>query len=47
LTEKDAVKLSQPLHQHLQTVGPVHAPWLRVELHDTHAALQTLERVLA
>lgn len=47
LTEKDAVKLSQPFHQHLQTVGPVHAPWLRVELHDAHAALKTLERVLA
>ena len=47
LTEKDAVKLPQQLHQHLQTVGPVHAPYLRVELHDTHAALQTLERVVA
>jgi tetraacyldisaccharide 4'-kinase len=46
LTEKDAVKLSQQFHQHLQTVGPVHAPWLRVELVETHAALQTLELVL-
>ncbi len=46
LTEKDAVKLSQQFHQHLQTVGPVHAPWLRVELLDTHAALETLELVL-
>ncbi len=46
LTEKDAVKLPQQLHQHLQTVGPVHAPYLRVELHDTHAALQTLENAL-
>ncbi len=46
LTEKDAVKLPQQLHQHLQTIGPVHAPWLRVELHDAHAALQTLEPAL-
>ena len=46
-TEKDAVKLSPQLHQHLQTVGPVHAPYLRIELLDTHAALQTLESVLA
>ena len=46
LTEKDAVKLSQQWHQHLQTVGPVHAPTLRVELLDTYSALQTLERVL-
>jgi tetraacyldisaccharide 4'-kinase len=46
LTEKDAVKLPQQLHQHLQTVGPVHAPWLRIELLDTHAALQTLETAL-
>jgi tetraacyldisaccharide 4'-kinase len=47
LTEKDAVKLPQQWHQHLQTVGPVHAPYLRVQLLDTHAALQTLEKVLA
>ncbi len=47
LTEKDAVKLSPQLHQHLQTIGPVHAPWLRVELPDTHAALQTLETALS
>ena len=46
LTEKDAVKLPQQLHQHLQTVGPVHAPYLRVELHDPHTALRTLEEAL-
>jgi tetraacyldisaccharide 4'-kinase len=46
LTEKDLVKLSQQLQQQLRTVGPVHAPRLRVELLDTHAALQTLESVL-
>jgi len=46
LTEKDAVKLPQQWHQHLQTLGPVHVPWLRVEFLDTHAALQTLELVL-
>jgi tetraacyldisaccharide 4'-kinase len=46
LTEKDSVKLSPQLHQHLQTIGPVHAPWLRVEFHDTHTALQTLEAAL-
>jgi tetraacyldisaccharide 4'-kinase len=46
ITEKDAVKLSKQWLQWMQTVGPVHAPMLRVSLADTHAAMTRIERVL-
>jgi tetraacyldisaccharide 4'-kinase len=44
ITEKDAVKLSREFLQHLQTVGPVHAPSLQVSLVDSQRAM---ERMLA
>jgi len=47
LTEKDAVKLKKEWLQHLQTVGLVHAPYLRVSLKDTKAAMTRLEGILA
>jgi tetraacyldisaccharide 4'-kinase len=46
ITEKDAVKLPPQWVQRLQTVGLVHAPFLRVTLHDTMAAVRKLTQVL-
>jgi tetraacyldisaccharide 4'-kinase len=46
LTEKDAVKLPKEWVQRLQMVGPVHAPYLRVSLMDTKAAMTRLLGVL-
>ncbi len=47
LTEKDAVKIPKQWIQHLQTIGLVHAPFLRVSLVDTHAAVARLIKVVS
>ncbi len=46
LTEKDLVKIPKQWLQWMQTVGPVHAPMLRVSLRDSHQAMVRLSRVL-
>jgi tetraacyldisaccharide 4'-kinase len=46
LTEKDAVKIPKQWMQHLQTVGLVHAPFLRISLLDTHAAVERMLKVV-
>ena len=46
LTAKDAVKLTVGSVQHMETVGPVHAPRLSVSLLDPGPARATLARAL-
>ena len=46
LTEKDAVKLPKAWIQHLQTLGPVHAPFLRVSFVDEVRVFDKVQEVL-